>query len=399
MTPASSPSTASAAPAGFRPPAYPYDRLAPLGDVAASLEGGVVDLSVGTPTDPPPEAAMRALAEADAGGAARGYPPSVGGRALLEAISAWIDRRFGVTVAPGQVGVCVGTKEFVATLPRWLALRAPGRDTVLFPAVAYPTYAMGAELAGLRAVPVPLDAEFRLDLGAIGEEDAGRALVLWVNSPGNPAGQLDDLEAAADWGRRHGVLVASDECYADFTWAGPVRTVLAAGTPGLGGSGAPAGPDRFAGVLAVHSLSKRSNLAGLRLGWYAGDAELVEYLREVRKHAGMMVPGPVQRAGIAALGDEDHVEAQRRRYRARLEQMAGILAAIAVSAPLPGGGFYLWAAAPGGDAWALTDRLARQGGALVSPGEFYGAAGRGHVRVAMVQPQERLDLVARRLGV
>jgi aspartate/methionine/tyrosine aminotransferase len=243
---------------------------------------------------------------------------------------------------------------------------------------------MGAILAGLRAVPVPIDAGWHLDLSAVADADADRALALWVNTPGNPAGQLDDLAAAAAWGRRRGVPVFSDECYIEFTWDGPRRTILSSGLPG---------------VVAVHSLSKRSNLAGLRLGFYAGDPDLVDYLREVRKHVGLMVAGPVQVAGAAALADDTHVETQRDRYWARLVRMQQILGKLGVEAELPAGGFYLWAPAPGGDAWAFADRLAEEGGALVSPGDFYGTAGAGYVRIAMVQPLDRLELVAERLGV
>ena len=373
-------------PAPFVPPAYPYDRLDRARELASVHDGGVVDLSIGTPCDPPPPAVVEALSRS---GAERGYPASVGGPALREAAAAWIERRFGVVVPPGALAACVGTKEFVATTPQWMGLRRPDRDTVLYPSVAYPTYEMGAVLAGLRPVAVPVDEEWRLRLDAVAEEDAGRALLLWVNTPGNPAGQVDDLTAAAAWGRERGVPVFSDECYAEFTWDGPPRTVLAAGADG---------------VVAVHSLSKRSNLAGVRVGFYAGDPDLVHYLSEVRKHAGFMVPGPVQAAATVALADQAHVDEQRERYRARLESFAKVLAAVGAPVALPGGGFYLWARAPddpsGGDpAWALTERLAADGGVLVSPGEFYGPAGAGHVRVAMVAPDDRLHLVASRLGV
>ncbi|MGI8492698.1 MAG: pyridoxal phosphate-dependent aminotransferase, partial [Acidimicrobiales bacterium] len=258
-----------------------------------------------------------------------------------------------------------------------------------YPAVSYPTYEMGALLAGLRAVPVPVDKDWCLDLSQVADADAERALLLWVNTPGNPAGGLDDLEAVAAWGRERGVLVASDECYAEFTWEGPPRTILGQASSG----------SSLEGVLAVHSLSKRSNLAGLRVGWYAGDPAVVAYLREVRKHAGLMVPGPAQRAAVAALSDASHVEAQRDRYRSRLLRLQEIFAALGAPAQLPGGGFYLWVPAPGGDAWGWVEELAAKGGMLVSPGDFYGPAGAGHVRVAAVAPHERLDLVASRLGL
>jgi aspartate/methionine/tyrosine aminotransferase len=222
-----------------------------------------------------------------------------------------------------------------------------------------------------------------LDLAAIDEVDAARALCLWVNSPANPTGAVDDLAAAAAWGRARGVPVFSDECYVEFTWDGPAQTILA---------------DGLDGVVAVHSLSKRSNLAGVRVGFYAGDAELVHYLQEVRKHVGLLVPGPTQAAGAVALDDDGHVAAQRERYRRRLERTAHTISSWAgVEMPLPAGGFYLWADV--GDGWAFTERLAKEGGALVSPGAFYGPTAANHVRIAVVQPDDRIELVARRLGV
>ncbi|MCU1352197.1 MAG: dapL [Acidimicrobiales bacterium] len=365
---------------GFVPPPYPYDRLKPLEATARGHEGGMVDLSIGTPNDPPAPAVLAALASS---GTERGYPPSIGSAAYRDAAAAWLGRRLGVDVEPARVAACIGTKELVAGVPQWLRLRTPDRDTVLYPAVSYPTYAMGATLAGCRAVPVPVDDAWRVDLEAIDAADAARALCLWVNTPGNPAGGLDDLGAAAAWGRAHGVPVLSDECYVEFTWTGPPRSILEHGTDG---------------VLAVHSLSKRSNLAGARAGFYAGDGDLVGYLSEVRKHAGLMVPGPVQAAAVAAWADDAAVDEQRERYRDRLALMAEILRSDGLAVTAPDGGFYLWVPAPGGDAWALAAELAERGGVLVSPGEFYGPAGAGHVRVALVQPIERLELVGRRLA-
>lgn len=357
---------------GWFPPPYPYERLDRFRPLAAAHEGGVVDLSVGTPCDPPPAVLVDALASS---GAERGYPASIGGPRLREAAADWMQRRLACERVPDAgIAACIGTKEFVATLPQWLKLRYPDRDTVLHPAVAYPTYEMGAMLAGLRAVG------YR-SLADIADGDAERALCLWVNSPGNPTGELHDLGAYAAWGRARGVPVFSDECYVEFTWDGPRRTILAHGLDG---------------VVAVHSLSKRSNAAGIRAGFYAGDPELVGFLREVRKHAGFMVPGPVQAAAAAAYDDDTHVEVQRQRYLERLEVMRKVLGGAGVDAPLPGGAFYLWVEAPGGDAWAFTERLAVEGGCLVSPGEFYGAP--GFVRVAVVQPLDRLRLVGERLA-
>ena len=370
----------------FRLPPYPYDRLSGLAKVADAHEGGMVDCSIGTPYDPPPPAVIDALASS---GTERGYPASAGSPQLREAASGWLARRFALPdVPPSSVAACVGTKEFVASVPHLLRLREPGRDTVLFPAVSYPTYAMGAELAGCRAVPVPA-ARGRLgglQLDAIDAEDVGRALLLWSNSPSNPTGGLGDLGAEAAWGREHGVPVFSDECYAEFTWDGPPRSVLQHGPEG---------------VVAVHSLSKRSNLAGVRVGFYAGDGDLVAFLRSVRQHAGLMVPGPAQAAAVAALADDDHVEVQRARYRERLAFLAGVLGGYGCPVALPEGGFYLWVPIPAGrwpDAWAMAEALATDGGLLVSPGDLYGEDGAGHVRVAVVQPMERLALVGERLA-
>jgi succinyldiaminopimelate transaminase len=368
---------------GFVPPPYPYERLDALKRLADSLPGGVVDCSIGTPCDPVPEVALVGAREALA--AANGYPASAGSVALRDAGAGWMRRCLGVEVARAQLGACVGTKEFVAALPHLLHLRDPRRDTVLYPAVAYPTYEMGATMAGLRPVPVPVDAEWHLDLDAIDPADADRALVLWVNEPGNPASQWAGdtyFDRVAAWGRARGVTVASDECYVEFA---PERsTILRSGLDG---------------VLAVHSVSKRSNLAGMRVGFYAGDEDLVSYLIETRKHAGLMAPTPVQAAATAALGDDDHVARQRARYARR---RALVLAALSERGLVHDGGdtlFYLWLRSADGadDDWEIAAWLANDGGLLVSPGGFYGAAGADHVRLALVQPDDRLELALDRL--
>jgi succinyldiaminopimelate transaminase len=363
----------------FVPPPYPYDRLDALAKLAAKHEGGVIDLSIGTPCDPPTASVVAALSSSNS---ERGYPPSIGSESLRRAAGEWMHRRFAIEVPLSQIAACVGSKEFVATTPQYMKLRRPDRDVVLYPAVSYPTYEMGAVLAGCRPVAVPMNARGGLDLAAIAPADAARALMLWVNSPSNPTGALDDLAAAAAWGRANGVPVFSDECYVEFTWTRAGDSILQHGTDG---------------VVALHSLSKRSNLAGVRVAFYAGDKEIVTYLKEVRKHVGMMVPGPAQAAGVVALNDDAHVAAQREVYARRLARTAQVLSKWSgIDVPQPQGGFYLWFDAR--DGWEFAERLARDGGALVSPGDFYGAGGANNVRVAVVQPDEKIELLARRLG-
>jgi len=277
---------------GFVPPPYPYDRLDAFKAVAAKHQGGVIDLSVGDPCDPPSAAVIAALSTSNL---ERGYPPSIGIEPLRAAARNWMQRSFDIDIPLSQIAAAVGSKEFVVTTPQWMKLRTPSRDTVLFPAVSYPSYAMGATLSGCRPVAVPMTASGGIDISKISADDAKRALMIWMNSPSNPTGALDDMEAVVKWGRANNVPVFSDECYVEFTWQGKPTTALQYGTEG---------------VIALHSLSKRSNLAGLRVAFYAGDADIVHYLKEVRKHAGLMVPGPAQAAGVVALNDVEGVKVQ-----------------------------------------------------------------------------------------
>ncbi|MHB1710077.1 MAG: aminotransferase class I/II-fold pyridoxal phosphate-dependent enzyme [Acidimicrobiales bacterium] len=377
--------------AGFTPPPYPYDRLFEIANRAIELfgesgvsDGGIVDCSIGTPCDAPPDVAIQAEGSS---GTERGYPASPGSPAFRQAAAGWMSRRFGVSVDPGrELAACVGTKELVASVAQYLHLREPGRDTVFYPSVSYPTYAMGALLAGCRPVPVAELPEGGLDLGSIASSDVDRGLLLWANSPSNPTGLLTDLAAAAEWGRWHRVPIFSDECYAEFTWDGAPRTILTHGT---------------AGVVAVHSLSKRSNMAGVRAGFYSGDADIIGYLSDVRRHSGLMVPGPIQAAAVAAFNDDVHVDAQRERYLERLGYLRGVLEDAGLPAPMPAGGFYLWVPVPDsvpGEGWGLAEVLALEGGLLTSPGDLYGQEGAGFVRVAVVQPMERLRLAGERLA-
>jgi aspartate/methionine/tyrosine aminotransferase len=369
--------------AGFVPPPYPYERLDALQRLADSLPGGVVDCSIGTPCDPVPEVAARAAQQAIE--RSMGYPASAGSAELRASAAAWIQRRFGVALDAAHVAACVGTKEFVVSLPHLLHLRDPRRDTVLYPAIAYPSYEMGATLAGCRAVPVPLDAQWHLDVDAISDADAERAILLWLNEPGNPSASAADaayLARVAEWARAHDVIVASDECY--VVYAPQPATILASGL------------DR---VLAVHSVSKRSNLAGVRVGFYAGDPELVSYLLETRKHAGLIAPTASQAAAAAALADDAHVDVQRARYE---ERRALVTDALAEHDLVHDGGptsFYLWLRTRDGadDGWEVAARLAHGAGLLVSPGDLYGPAGADHVRLALVQSRDRLELALDRL--
>lgn len=363
----------------FSPPPYPYERLSAIKLAAAAHDGGAIDCSIGTPVDAPPDVVLEELARASG---ARGYPPSAGTLAYREAAATWLERRFGVEVSPANLAACIGTKEFVASLAGFLRLRTGERDTVLYPAISYPTYAMSATLAGLRAVEVPVH-DGRLALEEIDPSDIDRALVLWSNSPSNPTGELDDLAAVASWGHDHGVIVASDECYADFTWSGPPRSIL---------------EHAREGVLAVHSVSKRSNLAGVRAGFYAGDPEIVAYLALVRQHAGLMVAAPVQSAVALAYGDDVHVEVQRDRYAKRLALVGEALRNWGLNCRAPDGAFYLWCSREGVDGWELAAQLAKASGLVVSPGDLYGPAGAQNVRIAMVQPDDRLDVVIERLS-
>jgi succinyldiaminopimelate transaminase len=375
---------------GFIPPPYPHDRLGELRALAADRPGGCIDASVGTPVDPTPdvvvEAAARALRQST------GYPATIGSVALREAAAGWLGRRFGIQIDADAVVACIGTKELVASLPRLLSLREPGRDTVLYPALSYPTYTMGATLAGLRAVPVPVDARWRPDVGAVDEDDARRALLLWCNDPANPTGVTaspEALGATVAWARERGIVVASDECYAELTFddegrpAAPV-TALTSGADG---------------VLAVHSLSKRSNMAGFRVGFVAGDPDLVGYLGEVRKHGGMMVPAAMQAAGVAALGDDAHVAEQRARYAARRASMVPALEAFGLVHDGGPSTFYLWLRSSSGsaDGWAVAARLAATG-LLVAPGDLYGPGGEAHVRLALTLTDDQVEQTVARLG-
>ena len=354
-------------------PDFPWDRLASYKERADRHPGGIVDLSVGTPVDPTPAVVRRALADA---ADAPGYPATYGTPALRDAAAAWLSRRLGVAADPSAVLPVIGTKELVAWLPTLLGA-GPG-DTVVFPELAYPTYDVGARLAG--ATPRAVDG-----LLSLGPE---RPKIIWINSPSNPTGKVlpaEHLRKVVGWARDRGAILVSDECYAELGWDAEPVSVL---HPGVCG-------DDHTGLLAVHSLSKRSNLAGYRAGFVTGDPALVKALLEVRKHAGMIVPAPVQAAMTAAYADDAHVREQRERYARRRAVLRAALEAYGFRIDHSEAGLYLWATRDE-PCWDTVKRLADLG-VLVAPGDFYGAAGARHVRVAITATDERVDAAAARL--
>jgi succinyldiaminopimelate transaminase len=355
---------------------FPWDSIAQARRRAGEHPDGIVDLSVGTPVDPVPPLIQAALAAA---ADSPGYPATYGTPALRAAAAGWLARRHGVDVSPDAVLPVIGTKELVAWLPTLLGC-GPG-DTVVHPALAYPTYDIGARLAGARPVRAG-----EADAGA----EAGVVRLVWVNSPSNPTGAVQppaQLRAAVADARARGAVLASDECYLELGWDAEPVSVL---HPDVSGGS-------HDGVLAVHSLSKRSNLAGYRAGFIAGDPALVAELLEIRKHAGMIMPAPVQAAMTAALGDDAHADEQRARYAARRARLRPALEAAGWRVSHSQAGLYLWAEHPGRDGRASVDVLAELG-ILVAPGEFYGPAGARHVRVALTATDERIDAAAKRLA-
>ncbi|MEW2222277.1 N-succinyldiaminopimelate aminotransferase [Streptomyces qinglanensis] len=358
-----------------RLPTFPWDRLEPYKTTAAGHPDGLVDLSVGTPVDPVPAQVRQALAEA---ADSPGYPTVWGTRELRDALTGWCERRLGARgITEHHVLPVVGSKELVAWLPTQLGL-GPG-DRVAFPRLAYPTYEVGARLAG--ADHVAYDDPLELD-------PAGLKL-LWLNSPSNPTGQVlpaERLRAVVDWAREHGVLVLSDECYLELGWEADPVSVLHPDV--CGGS--------TAGLVAVHSLSKRSNLAGYRAAFIAGDSEVLGELLQIRKHGGMMTPAPVQAATVAALADDTHVAEQRERYRARRTALRGALEAAGFRIEHSEASLYLWATRDE-SCWDTVAELAARG-VLVAPGEFYGPAGERYVRVALTATDERIAAAVRRLS-
>jgi succinyldiaminopimelate transaminase len=356
-----------------RLPEFPWDQLAPFGDIARLHTDGIVDLSVGTPVDDVPAQLQSALAGA---ANAPGYPLTAGTPMFRAAVDSWLQRRLGA--APREhssVLPTIGSKEFVSLLPTLMGLGP--QDAVVIPSIAYPTYAVGAMIAGCRIVVADDPADW----------GQGVALV-WINSPSNPTGAVlsaDDLRARVEAARACGAVLASDECYIELGWDSTPTSVLHQVVTG----------DDAGGVLAVFSMSKRSNLAGYRAGAVVGDPRLVSELLEARKHIGLMVPAPVLAAATAALDDDEHVEQQRARYLHRRGILMPALRAAGFTIEDSQAGLYLWATR-GEGCWDSVRWLAERG-ILVAPGDFYGQAAGRHIRVALTASDERIQAAAARL--
>jgi succinyldiaminopimelate transaminase len=352
-------------------PDFPWDALAPFADIARTHPDGIIDLSVGTPVDPTPDLIQRALSAASD---APGYPTTAGVPQLATAFINWAVATLG---APADIAVLptIGSKELVAALPNLLGFGAG--EVVVIPEIAYPTYLVGGIAAGLEVIAT--DAPELL---------TQTVSMVWLNSPSNPTGEvlsLQRLQELVQWGQAHGVVIASDECYFELGWDAEPVSILDQRVHG----------GNLTGLLAVHSLSKRSNMAGYRCGMLAGDPELVNRILGIRKHLGMMVPTFVQYAAIAAYQDVAHVQEQKARYHSRRAALRGALTQVGFDIRHSEAGLYLWATQEK-DCWESVSQLAAMG-ILVTPGAFYGDEGQKFVRVAFTATDEAVDNAVARL--
>ena len=333
-------------------PDFPWDALAPFGERARAHPSGFIDLSQGTPVDSTPQFIQDTFRQASN---SPNYPLTAGTVELREAITNWAKSKLGAT-GEFEVLPLIGSKELV-------------------PEIAYPTYLVGSMIAKTKATAVDFDAN-----------SWPAADLAWVNSPSNPTGRVHsdhELTIAINWARKGGIVVA-DECYLEFGNSITPKSILSL----TGGNNK--------NILAVHSLSKRSSMAGYRAAMLIGDKDLIAKILEVRKHAGMMVPLPVQKAMIAALSDEKHVASQRDLYNARKAKVRSAIEKHGFKVEHSEAGLYLWATRGESDwdsvAW-FADR-----GILVTPGHFYGEKGDKHVRIAMTATDAQIDELVKRIG-
>ena len=354
-------------------PDFPWDRIAAAGEIARQHPDGIVDLSIGTPVDDTPEVITSALAAA---ANAPGYPTAAGLIELRQAWASWAKRITSADLTVDQVVPSIGSKEIVAWLP--IVFGLDKNSTVAIPELAYPTYAVGALMAHAKFVTYRQASEI-----------PDNADMIWVNSPGNPTGEVltvDQLKQIVARGRELGAPVVSDECYIELGWEAQPVSIL---DPQVCGTD-------LTGILAVHSLSKRSNLAGYRSGAVLGDTKLIADIVSLRKHAGMLVSTPVQLATVAALADDAHVAVQKARYAKRRDVLHTALISAGFKIEHSQAGLYLWAT-NGTDCLETVNWLAQKG-ILAAPGDFYGPAGLRHVRLALTATDERIASAAARLS-
>jgi len=347
-------------------PDFPWDALAPYSEIARQHPDGAIDLSQGTPVDPTPQLIQSALRESSN---SPRYPVTAGTKELQEAIRNWAINHLG---ASGDFDVLpvIGSKELVAWLPTILQ-----SQKVIYPEIAYPTYLVGALLAQSEPIAVGIDAA-----------TWPSADFAWVNTPSNPTGRVhseSELRATISWARQNSATLVCDECYIDFGDTATPTSLLKY-TDGDNSN-----------ILVVHSLSKRSSMAGYRGAFLIGDAKLISQIREVRKHAGMMVPLPIQNAMVAALSDENHVIEQRDRYNARRAALSPALIAAGFKIEESAAGLYIWCTRAE-DCWKSVEWLAKLG-IVATPGSFYGALGASHIRIAMTATDAQISDAAKRI--
>jgi succinyldiaminopimelate transaminase len=347
-------------------PDFPWDALSPYSEIARQHPDGAIDLSQGTPVDPTPQLIQSALRESSN---SPRYPVTAGTKELQEAIRNWAINHLG---ASGDFDVLpvIGSKELVAWLPTLLQ-----SQKVIYPEIAYPTYLVGALLAQSEPIAVGIDAA-----------TWPKADFAWVNTPSNPTGRVhseSELRATISWARQNSATLVCDECYIDFGDTATPTSLLKY-TDGDNSN-----------ILVVHSLSKRSSMAGYRGAFLIGDAKLISQIREVRKHAGMMVPLPIQNAMVAALSDESHVIEQRDRYNARRAALSPALIAAGFKIEESAAGLYIWCTRAE-DCWKSVEWLAKLG-IVATPGSFYGALGASHIRIAMTATDTQISDAAKRI--
>jgi succinyldiaminopimelate transaminase len=367
---------AATAPLAERLADFPWDQIASYRERASAHPDGLVNLSMGTPVDPTPGVVRSALVAA---AEAPGYPTTQGQLALRQATADWMSRRWGVAgVTADNTLPLIGTKELLAWLPTLLEV-AP-TSAVAVPDLAYPSYVAAINIVKAQvayaADPTTIDARTDVRL-------------CYVNYPNNPTGKVatvEELRRVVEWARARDVVLVSDECYLEFAWSREPVSILHPDV--CGGS--------YDNLLSVHSLSKRSNMAGYRSGFFAGDPRLMRRLLSIRKHLGVAMPSPIQAASIAAFNDDEHVDEQRARYRRRRDVLTEALRGAGWNVPDCEGGLYLWIDRAGHTSWESVSLLADHG-ILATPGDFYGPAGAQHVRVALTALDDRVDSAADRL--